>query len=246
MLAWPAGRSGSVMNRVHHTAVIGPGVELGTGNTIGPYAVLLGPLLLGDDNWVGPHVVLGTPAEIAGTEHAAAWAGDQVGSGLRIGSRNVLREYTTIHQGHYGVTVVGDDCYLMNKVYVGHDGEIGDRVTMASSATLGGHVHVGSAANLGMGATVHQRRLIGPGAMVGMAAVVTRDLPPYALAYGSPCRVHGANRVGLDRAGVPRGWADALHIKYEAGSFTPPEPVPVQLAGGWEWWREQGGTPRPA
>jgi UDP-N-acetylglucosamine acyltransferase len=38
--------------------------------------------------------------------------------------------------------------------------------------------------------------------MVGMGSVVTKPVPPYAVAYGSPARVTGANVVGMRRAGL--------------------------------------------
>ncbi len=228
-----------VVNRIHPTAVVAGDVELGTGNVVGPYAVLLGPARLGDDNWIGPHVAIGTPAEIRGIDHGAGWDGSPVGTGVRIGSRNVFREYTTVHQGHYAVTVIGADCYLMNKVYIGHDGIVGDGVTMASSVTLGGHVHVGAGANLGMGATVHQRRIVGPGAMVGMGAVVTRDLPPYALAYGSPCRVRGANSVGMSRGGVPENSVREVATAYADGREIDCDAPPPGTEEAFGWWRRE-------
>ena len=61
------------MNQMHPTAVIGPDVKLGTGKTIGPYAVLLGNTEIGDDNWIGPHVVIGSPGEMRGGEHPVLW-----------------------------------------------------------------------------------------------------------------------------------------------------------------------------
>ena len=45
-----AGRDwGTQENSIHPTAVLGPGVSLGSGNTIGPGVILLGPLHLGND-----------------------------------------------------------------------------------------------------------------------------------------------------------------------------------------------------
>jgi UDP-N-acetylglucosamine acyltransferase len=231
------------MNAVHPSAVVDDGVVLGEGNVIGPYAVILGPATIGDGNWFGPHVVVGTPAEIRGIDHGDRVPGAQVGTGVHIGSRNVLREYTTVHQGHYAVTLVGDDCYLMNKVYIGHDNDIGDGVTMASSATLGGHIHVGPGANLGMGVIVHQRRVVGPGAMVGMGSVVTRDVPPYAMAYGNPCRVRGANQVGMRRAGVDDVTIADLERGYAAGRSA--EDVraggDTAIVEAWSWWSRHTG-----
>jgi UDP-N-acetylglucosamine acyltransferase len=224
------------MNAIHPSAVVGPEVVLGSGNVIGPGVVLLGPLVVGDDNWFGAHSVIGAPAEIRGIDHGAAWDGQVVGTGLTIGSRNVFREYVTIHQGHYATTQVGSDCYIMNKVYVGHDGTVEDGATMASSVTLGGHVTVGAGANLGMNCVVHQRRVIGPGAMVGMGSVVTRDLPPHAKAYGNPCRVRGANTVGMTRGGLPEEAASALASAYGSG-VVPDAPVHPALDASWDWWR---------
>lgn len=221
------------MNDVHPTAIVADGVSLGDGNVIGPFAVILGPARIGDGNWIGPHVVIGTPAEIRDIDHGVPGK-RPVGTGVVIGNRNVFREYTTIHQGHYDLTSIGDNAYIMNKVYIGHDNAIGDGVTMASSVTLGGHVHIGDGANLGMGATVHQRRRIGPGCMIGMGAVVTRDIPPYALAYGMPCRVVGVNRVGMQRSGIPAETIDDTERAYAAGTL--PEPT-AATAAAWAWWR---------
>jgi UDP-N-acetylglucosamine acyltransferase len=224
------------MNRVHPTAVIADDVVLGSDNVIGAFAVILGPTTIGDRNWIGPQVVIGTPAEIRGIDHGLDAGG--VGTGIRIGNANVIREYTTIHQGHYASTTIGDGCYLMNRCYLAHDDVVHDGVTMASGATLGGHVHVGAGANLGMGVIVHQRRVIGGLAMVGMGAVVTRDLPPAALAYGNPCRVRGANQVGMQRAGVAAEEIAAVELAYSGGDVPHVGEDPV-LAEAWNWWRSE-------
>lgn len=188
------------MNRIHETAIIGEDVELGTGNVVGPFSMILGPCRLGNDNWIGPNVVIGTPGETRGGAHPAAWDGDQGVGPIEIGSRNVIREFATVQQGWAEVTLIGDDCYIMTKAHVPHDGQLGDRVTVSCSVMIGGHSVVGSGANIGLGTVIHQKLVIGVGAMVGMGSVVTRDIPPFAMAYGSPAGVRGANKVGLSRA----------------------------------------------
>jgi UDP-N-acetylglucosamine acyltransferase len=228
------------MNVIHPSAVIADGVELGDGNTVGPNVVLLGPLVIGDGNWFGPGVTIGTPPEVRGVPHTAAW--DEVAPdapGIRIGSRNVFREQTLVHQGWHETTRIGDDCFVMNKVYIAHDSEIGDRVTLASTVTMGGHVHVGDGANIGLGTVVHQRRVVGPGAMVGMGSVVTKDVPPFAKVYGNPARLRGANTVGMQRSGVDGDAVRQLADAYLAGRVPSDGEVGTALAEHFLWWSKE-------
>ena len=190
------------MNQIHPTAVIGPEVKIGTGNTVGPYAVILGNTEIGDDNWIGPHVAIGTPAQIRGGEHPILWDGKSNEGRVRIGGRNVIREFSTVHAGSSVTTSVGDDCYIMTKAHVPHDCVIGNGVTLSNSVDLGGHIIILDGANVGLGAVVHQRLVIGERAMVGMGSVVTKNIPPYATAFGSPAVVRSANKVGMERAGL--------------------------------------------
>ncbi|GEK21653.1 UDP-N-acetylglucosamine acyltransferase [Cellulomonas xylanilytica] len=229
------------MNSIHPTAVIGDGVVLGDGNVIGPYVVLYGPLEIGDGNWIGPGVTLGTPPEVRGVEHGAQWESVASGPGISIGHRNVIREQTLIHQGWKHPTVVGDDCFLMNKVYVAHDSVIENGCTLASTVTMGGHVRIGAGANVGLGTVVHQRRFVAAGAMVGMGSVVTRDVPPFALAFGNPARVQGANRVGMTRRGLDESAVDAIAAFYERGIVPGADDVPPSLRDDFLTWEKVSG-----
>jgi UDP-N-acetylglucosamine acyltransferase len=89
----------------------------------------------------------------------------------------------------------------MNSSYIAHDCTLEDFVTI-SGAMIGGTCFIGRNANLGLNVSVHQRRTIGAGAMVGMGAIVTRDIAPFAKAFGSPCKVQGANSIGMSRMGI--------------------------------------------
>lgn len=190
------------MNSVHPTAQLIGDVSLGTGNMIGPSVVIVGPVTLGDNNWIGTGVVIGAPPEVRSWEHPMDADRLSSGKGISIGSGNRIREYAQIHQGWNDVTRIEDDVFVMNQSYVAHDCVLETGATLASSVLLAGHVRVGAGANLGLGSVIHQRRYIGVGAMVGMGSVVTRDVPPYAKAYGNPATVHGANTVGMERAGM--------------------------------------------
>ena len=48
--------------------------------------------------------------------------------------------------------------------------------------------HVGKGASIGANATIVCGHTIGEYAMIGAGAVVTKDIPPYALVVGNPSR----------------------------------------------------------
>lgn len=56
--------------------------------------------------------------------------------------------------------------------------------------TIEDDVWIGAATQINKGVT------IGKGAVIGSGSVVTRDIPPYSIAVGVPCRVVGARVIG--------------------------------------------------
>jgi UDP-N-acetylglucosamine acyltransferase len=181
-----------VTNSIHASAIIGPNVQLGSGNVVGPGVVISGPCSIGDNNWFAPYVVIGTPGQYQGRDHPISWESGHGGQVL-IGSRNVFREFVTVHASEETVTHIDDDCYFMTQSHIPHDAFIERGVKLANSVHLGGYAHVGENAYIGLGAVIHQRIHIGHGAMVGMGSIVTKHIPPLAKAYGSPAQVRGLN-----------------------------------------------------
>lgn len=195
---------------IHPTAFVGPDVVLGDDARIGPNAVILGPARIGNGVWIGPGAVIGGPPEISSLRQNAAWDADPAYEGVVIGDDVVIRENVTISQGSHRPTTIGTGAWLLTASYVAHDVLVGAGATISAGVRLGGHCVVGDLANLGMNATVHQRRFIGGGAMVGMGAIVARDVPPFAKVYGSPLRLHGVNSYVLAKMEASTATGDAI------------------------------------
>jgi acetyltransferase-like isoleucine patch superfamily enzyme len=69
-----------------------------------------------------------------------------------------------------------------------HDNVVEDFATFGAGVRIGGRVRVGEGAYVGSGALIREDRTIGHWALVGMGAVVTRDVPASEAWIGSPAR----------------------------------------------------------
>ena len=180
---------------VHPTAIVDPSAKIGEGNWIGPYC-LIGPgVQIGSNNRFEAFVSIGTPAE-----HRDYFL--RPPGLVRIGNNCIVREYVTINGGTTKTTCLGNQVVVLRGSYVAHDVTIRDNANISCNVMIGGHTVIGHGANLGLAAVVHQNRVIGAYAMIGMNSTVTRNMLPFLISFGSPCKLKRVNRVGLDRAGV--------------------------------------------
>lgn len=210
--------------QIHSTAIVGPRARVGKNCYIGPYVIIGDDVDLADGVRIDAHCVIDGHTQIGEETHIfpfvsiglppqdLKFAGEQTET--KIGRRNRIREFVTIHRGTTGgggVTKTGDDCFLMAQAHVAHDCLIGNGVIMANAATLAGHVVVEDGANIGAYSGVHQFCRIGREAYVGGYSVVVKDALPFALTVGNHATCYGLNKVGMRRRGYSREALDALH-----------------------------------
>ena len=184
-------------------AIIGPGVVVGAGSTVGSNVLIERDTVIGRECRIHHGAVLGTDPQDLKFE------GEE--TQLVVGDRTVIREYATLNRGTRasGRTVIGSDCMLMAYVHVAHDCHIGDHVILSNAVNMGGHVTIGDWAIVGGMTPIHQFVRIGAHAFVGGASRVSKDVPPYVRAAGSPLELSGLNSVGLRRRGFP----DAVRLE---------------------------------
>jgi UDP-N-acetylglucosamine acyltransferase len=210
---------------IHSTAIVDPSARVAESAEIGPYCVIgadveigartkltghvfmEGPLTVGEENVFFPYCSVGAaPQDLK-------YRGER--SRTRIGDRNKIREFVTIHRGTEGggmLTQVGDDNLLMAYVHVAHDVHIGDRTVLANATTLGGHVTVGDWAIIGASTGVHQFCRVGRHAIIGGYSVITRDVLPFSnTVTNREAKVFGENATGLKRRDFSAESIDALH-----------------------------------
>lgn len=212
--------------RIHETAIVDPGAEIGPGVVIGPYTVIGPEVKVGAGTEIGPHVqiegdtTLGEECRIfkgavLGTEpQDLKFQGER--TRLEVGDRTVIREYATLNRGTSarGVTVVGSDCLLMAYTHVAHDCELGNHVILSNAVNMAGHVVIEDWVIIGGITPIHQFVRIGAHAFVGGGSRIPQDIPPYCRAAGNPPKLYGLNAVGLERRGFSQETRRALKQAY--------------------------------
>jgi UDP-N-acetylglucosamine acyltransferase len=209
---------------IHPAAVVSARAEVGEGSYVGPFCTVGDEVRLGARVRLESHVVVDGRTEIGDDTHIFPFASVGLApqdlkyrgepAETRIGRRNRVREFVTIHRGTEGggmLTSVGDDCLIMAQAHVAHDCRVGSSVIMANAATLAGHVTVEDGANVGAYSGVHQFCRVGREAYVGGYSVVVKDALPFALTVGNHARCYGLNTVGMKRRGYPSETIEALH-----------------------------------
>jgi UDP-N-acetylglucosamine acyltransferase len=197
---------------IHSTAVIHPKARVGNNVKVGPYAVIDEEVTIGNNCELGPHVYLTGNTTIGQDNkfHPGCVIGDSP-QDLRfsggttkvvIGDQNVFREHVTVHRSNSPdeATRIGSKNYLMAHSHVGHNTVVGDHVIIANGALLAGHVTIQDRAFISGNCLVHQFVRVGTLAFMQGGAAISKDLPPFTIAWGDN-RICGLNIIGIRRAG---------------------------------------------
>ena len=202
-----ANRRTRAQSRIHPTADVEPGAEIGAGTSV----------------WQHAHVRSG--AEVG--EDCVLGRGVYVGPGVRIGDRSKIQNYALV----YEPARIGDGVFIgpavvltndLNPRAVTVDGQLKSEADWDKEG-----VTLEDGCSLGARTVLVPGVVVGRWAMVAAGAVVTRDVRPYELVGGVPARHMGwVGRAGrrLEPSG-PLRWrcpsTDELYLESE-GVLTGP------------------------
>ncbi len=164
----------------HETAIIDEGCEIGEGTKVWHFAHLISGCKIGKNCIVGQNCVIFNDVVL--------------GNNVKI--QNNVSVYT-------GVTCDDD-------VFLGPSCVFTNVVNPRSAIVRRGQyarTHVGKGASIGANATIVCGHDIGEYAFIGAGAVVTKNIPPYALVIGNPARQAGwmseyGHRLQFNEEGV--------------------------------------------
>lgn len=138
------------------------------------------------------------------------YAHTKLGQAMRTGHNVVIREHVTIGRNCIvgtqaildGYLRVGDKSMIQSQCYITQSVRIGKGVFIAPKCVfldnkkiilgkgLGG-INLEDYVRIGGGTTILPEITIGKHALIGAGSVVTRNVPPKAIAYGTPAHVKG-------------------------------------------------------
>ena len=179
---------------VHPAARIGPGavieegVTIGEGTVVGPNAVLRRGTRIGRWCEIQSGAVIGDAG--FGFERDAQnrpLRMIHVG-GVRIGDHVQIGALTAVARGALGDTVLEDYVKINNLCHIAHNCHIGWGTIIGACADLCGSLKIGRNCWIAPNCSIRQKLVIGDGAIVGMGAVVVKDVPAGVMVYGNPAR----------------------------------------------------------
>lgn len=174
-------------------AAIGKGVTIGAGTDIGHNVVIRSGVTIGRNCLIKSNCVIGEAGfgmerHPDGTPIRFVHLGSVV-----IGDRVEIGSLTTVCQGTLGDTVIEDDAKIDDHVHVAHNCRVRRGAFVIANVVLAGGSDIGENAWISPNAAVLQKTKVGDRALVGLGAVVTRDVPSDAKVVGNPARILRAN-----------------------------------------------------
>ena len=194
---------GKAIPGIHPTAIIHPDAQIGKDVTIGPYCVV-GKAVIGDGCVFDSHVrvydgvVMGHDCVIkAGAVLGGAGFGyerDEDGNKFRFPQigQLIMGDYvevgsnTCIDRGALADTEIGDYSKINNLCHIAHNNKIGRNVTITGCVNISGSNIIDDNVWIAPNASIKGWVHIGEKALVGMAAVVVKDIPAHETWVGNP------------------------------------------------------------
>ena len=195
----------SSLSGIHPSSVIHPEARIGDGVTIGAFtyigrctietgSTIHGHCHLYDQTVIGRNVTIqaGTVIGAQGFGYMKNEAGDwenfpHVG-GVVIEDDVEIGSNTSIDRGSLGNTLICRGAKIDNLVHVAHNVIIGKNAIVIAHAMIGGSTQVGDRAWISPHTAIRDGLKVGDSALIGMGAVVTKDVPAGETWIGSPAR----------------------------------------------------------
>lgn len=187
-------------------ANIHPSVKIGTNTSIGNYVTIEENCVIGDNTFIGHntvllegtkignHVVIGSNNTIGG--NGFGYEKDETGAYQlmpHIGSVWIedyveIGNNTCIDRGVLGATHIKKNAKIDNLVHIAHGVVVGENSLIIANAMIGGSTIIGDNVWVAPSASLINKITIGNNSLVGMGAVVVKNVEEDKVVMGNPAK----------------------------------------------------------
>ncbi|CDL84451.1 UDP-3-O-(3-hydroxymyristoyl)glucosamine N-acyltransferase [Xenorhabdus cabanillasii] len=108
--------------------------------------------------------------------------------GVIIGENVEVGSNTCIARGTLSNTIIGDHVKIDNLVHIAHNCHIGKGTFITACAEISGGVTIGNNSWIGPNTSIIQKKNIGDNSLIGIGAVLTKDVPECTVFAGNPAK----------------------------------------------------------
>lgn len=179
---------------IHPSAKIGKNVVIENGCIVGENSIIEHNVVLHAGTRVGKNSRIRSCSSIGGDGFGFERLDDGTPvrfphlGGVIIGDNVEVGSCTTIACGTLSDTIIQCDVKIDNLVHVAHNCLIKKGAFVIACAELSGGVTVGENAWIAPNSCTHQKITIGDQAVIGLGAVVTKDVPAFSVFAGNPAK----------------------------------------------------------
>ncbi|WP_404393212.1 hypothetical protein [Pseudoalteromonas phenolica] len=173
---------------------IGKNTVIEDGVVIGSNTVIEHNVVIHSGTVIGEYCIIRSGATIGGEGYGFIQDGESILrqpfiGGVRLGDRVEVGYNSAIVRGAVEDTVLEDDVKLDNLVHIAHDVNIGKGSTITAGVSFCGYVCVGENTRIAPNSTIKQRVNVGSNALIGLGAVVTKNVGNNEIVAGNPAKV---------------------------------------------------------
>lgn len=185
--------------KIHPSVYIGPNsyigdCEIGEGTVIHGSVHIYWGVKIGKNVLIQAGAVIGAEGqtyemnEKGEMERFPQIGGVIIEDGVEIGSN------TSVMRGPMGNTIIGRGTKVGHLCNIGHGVRIGMHCRVIAMSMIGGGSRVGDYSQVKLGACIRNKVEIGKNVIVGMGAVVTKDVGDGKIVFGVPAKEHNVSR----------------------------------------------------
>ncbi|RBO85732.1 UDP-3-O-(3-hydroxymyristoyl)glucosamine N-acyltransferase [Marinomonas aquiplantarum] len=179
---------------IHPTAVIGKNVVIEDGCKIAEGVIIEHNTVIHSGTQVGKNSRIRSSSSVGGDGFGFERLGDGeplrfphlggvvIGENVEVGSLN------SIARGTLSNTEIHSDVKTDNLVHIAHNCIIGEKTIITACAQFSGGVIVGEGCWIGPNCSILQKIKIGKNSLIGIGAVVTKDIPNNTVFAGNPAK----------------------------------------------------------